>query len=257
MKPRSGFELRRQRRDRQVTVPFVAAVAGHRQHAAPVAADRLDAGGLPADVALAIDPHHVLGRHVAERARRLELFPRRRLVHAQARQVGRAARLHPSGSQRVGLAIGAVLEQHRSVARVFQLDGLRLLTLDRDRVRGDAHRLPVAAVAILVRVRGIGVVDVEVLGVLSEDRQPPRAVLVVADRHAGQHRFAAADDVPARRDQVHPVAQRRRRDHAMRIVGEDRPRADGAGSGHHPVVRADVARVSVEIDGPRRISRLP
>ena len=246
--PSSGIQFRWQRRDRQIAIPLVAAVTRHRQDAAPVTANWLDARRLPSDVAFPIDPHHVLRRHVAERAGRLEFFPRGRLIHPQAGQVGRAARLQPPRAQRVGLSVRAILEQHRSVAGVFQFDGGRLLAFNRDRVGADAHRFPVPLIAILVWIRWIRVVDVEVLGVLSEDRQPPGAVLVVPDRDARQYRLAAADDVPTRRHQVHPVAQRRRRNHAMRIVGQDGSRADRARSGHHPVVRADVARVGVEID---------
>ena len=171
-----------------------------------------------------------------------------RLVHAQAGEVRRAAGLEPTGAQRVRLAVRAIFMEHGSVPRVFQLHRFGLAAFHRDRIGDDAHRFPRAAIAVLVRIGGVGVVDVEIFGVLAEDRQAPRAVLVVANRDAGQDRLAAADHVPPGRNEVHPIAQRRRGDHAMRIVGHDRERAERARAGHHPVVRSDVARLGVEIE---------
>ena len=81
--------------DRQIARPLVAAVARHGDEPAPVRANRRDADRLPADVPELVGPDHVLAGDVAERARVAELFPRLRLVHAQAGEIRRAARLEP------------------------------------------------------------------------------------------------------------------------------------------------------------------
>ena len=64
-----------------------------------------------------------------------------------------------------------------------------------------------------------------VAGALARRFSPDYRVLTERSAAAAQDRLAAADDVPSRRNQVHPVAQRRRADHAVRIVREDRERA--------------------------------
>ena len=117
-----------------------------------------------------------------------------------------------AGAKRIGLAVRAILEEHRTVPRVLQLDGFGLVALHGNRVGDDAHRFPVAAVAIFVGVGGIGFVDVEIFRSPAEDGQAPRTVFVVADRYARQHRLAAADHVPAGRDEMHPIAERWRGD---------------------------------------------
>ncbi len=169
--------------------------------------DRRYRGGLVAGRAGHVGPHHVFRRDAAEAAGVAEFLPVLRLVHPQARQVRRAADLHPGRAQGVRLAVRLVLEEHRAVTRVLQLDRNGRFALDRDRVLEDPHVLPRVAIFVLVRVRGVGVVDVQVLAVGAENRQAPRAVFVVADRHAWQRRLAAADHVPAWADQMRPVAQ--------------------------------------------------
>ena len=47
-------------------------------------------------------------------------------------------------------------------------------------------------------------------------------MLVVPDRDAGQRRLAGTDHVPAGRDQMDPVAERRQQQRAVRVVGHDR-----------------------------------
>ncbi len=100
-----------------------------------------------------------------------------------------------------------IFEQDGAVPGVLQIDRDRRLALHRHRVLDDLHVLPGAAVAVLVGVRRVRVVDIQVFGVGSEDRQSPRAIFVVPDRNTWQHRLAAADDVPSRPDQMNPVAQ--------------------------------------------------
>ena len=212
----------RQRVDRQEAVPLVAPVAGHRHEPRPVGPQRRDGHRLVADVSLAIRPHHVFRRDAAERARLDELFPRPRLIHPQACEIRRRAGFHPRRPQRVRLVMFGVLFQNRAMPGELQIDRDRRLPLHRNGVLDHAHVFPRAAVPVLVRIGGVRLVDVEVLGVRSEDREAPCAELVVADRHAGKHRLAAADDVPPGRDEMHPVAQRRRTLGPMRIVHHHR-----------------------------------
>src|SRR5207237_8204805 len=58
------------------------------------------------------------------------------------------------------------------------------LAFDWDRVANGPHVLPAAAILVLVRVHRVRVVDVQVFVVGSEYGEPPRTVLVVADRDA-------------------------------------------------------------------------
>jgi hypothetical protein len=68
----------------------------------------------------------------------------------------------------------------------------------------------------------MSLINVQILGVDLKDRQSPGAEFVVADGHAGQRGFTAADHVPAGSHQMRKVAQRRRLQHSMRIIGHDR-----------------------------------
>ena len=253
VEPLVGVEHAGQGGDRQVAVPLVAAVPGHRHEPAVVGPDGGHAHRLVADVAVPVGPDHVLGRDAAVAARLDELLPGAGLVHAQAREVGGAAVVEPRRAQRVGLVVLAVLVEHGAVAGVLQLHVHRVLPLHRNAVLDDGHRLPAAQVPVLVRVLGVGVVDVEVLVVLPEDGQAPRAVLVVADRHPRQHRLAAPDDVPARRHQVHPVAQRRRALHPVGVVDHEREPRQGPAARDHPVVAADgLVVLALEVDLARQ-----
>src|SRR5207247_6635580 len=60
--------------------------------------------------------------------------------------------------------------------------------------------------------------------------------LVVAEGHAGQRRLAAPDHVPAGRDEVHPVPERRHLHAAMRVAGEERRALERPAAAHCPVV---------------------
>ena len=253
VEPLVGVEHARQGGDGQVAVPLVAAVPRHRHEPAVEGPDGRHPHRLVADVAVAVGPDHVLGRDAAVAARLDELLPRAGLVHAQAREVGGAAVVEPRRAQRVGLVVPAVLVEHGAVAGVLQLDVHRVPPLHGDAVLDDRHRLPAPEVPVLVRVVGVGVVDVEVLVVLPEDGQPPRAVLVVADGHPRQHRLAAPDDVPARRHQVHPVAQRRRALHPVGVVDHEGETGQGAAARDHPVVAADgLVVLPLEVDLARQ-----
>ena len=141
------------------------------------------------------------------------------------------------------------------MTRVFQLDGDRCLTFYRDCVLDNPHVFPCPAVLVLIRVGRIRIIDIQIFRIGSENRQSPRAVIVVTDRHAGKHRLAAADHVPARRDQVHPVAQRRRALRTVRIVHHHRITAPGQPAAHYPVVAADVLCALTELERRRLLRR--
>ena len=151
--------------------------------------------------------------------------------------------------------MGRIFGQHRPVPSELERDGHRRFALHGNRVRDHAHVLPGAVVLVLIRIRRVGVVHVEIFRVRPEDGQPPRAVLIVTDRNARQHRFASADHVPAWRDQMHPVAQRRGALVAMRIVHHQRIAALGPCAAHHPVVAADVLVPLAQLDGRRLLGR--
>ncbi len=236
-----------ERADGEIAFPFVAAVAGNGDEPAPVRPQRGDAYGLVADVAGAVRPHHIFGGDAAVAARILELLPTVRLVDAQAGEVGSGAGLAPGGAHGIGLVVRLVLVDHRAMARVFQLDRHRRLSLDWDGFADDRHDFPYAAVAVLVGIGGVGVVNVEVFAVGAEDGEAPGAEIVVADGDARQRGLAAADDVPPGRDQVHPVAQRGRLLHAVRVVHHHGEAAGGEFPADDPVVAADVLLPGAQI----------
>ena len=253
VEPLLGVDDAGQGGDRQKAVPLVAAVPRYRHETAVVRPDRGHAHRLVADVPVAVGPDHVLGRDPAVAARLDELFPGAGLVHAQAGEVGGGAVVQPGRAQRIRLVVLAILEEHRTVTGVLQLDVDRGLALHGDAVLDDGHRLPAAQVPILVRIRGIGVVHVEIFVVLPEDGQAPRPVLVVPDRHPRQHRLAAPDDVPPRRHQMDPVAERRRALRAVGVVDHERVARQGAAARDHPVVAADgLVVLPLEVDLARQ-----
>ncbi len=171
------------------------------------------------------------------------------LIHPQAGQVRRAADFHPGSAQGIRFVMLAIFVQHRTVPRVLELHLFRGLALDGNRLAKDAHLLPAAEIAVLARVLWIHVIHVQIFVVLAEDRQPPTAVLVVADGHARQDGLASADDVPSRRLQVNKIAQRRRGQRPMRViddVGKSRLRETAA---HHPVVGANLVGAVAARDG--------
>ncbi len=198
-------------------------------------------------------PHHVLARDVGVVARLPELLPRLRLVHAQGGEIRRAADLHPRGANGVRQVTLLVLVDDGPVARVLELGRVgRCAPRHRDLLGDDRHGFPLAPVAVLVGIVRVGLVDVEVLTVGAEDREPPGPVLVVADGDAREARLASTDDVPPRPHQVDPVAEGGRALGTVGIVGHHRIAALRAAPVHHPVVRSDVL-LHVVGDGSRRL----
>jgi hypothetical protein len=197
----------RQRVDGKEAAPLVPAIAGHRHEAGPVRSKWRHADRLIPDVALPVGPDHVLGRHAAVGTRIGEFRPGFRLIHSKTRQVRRAAGFEPSRPQRIRLVMRFVFQEDRPVPCVFQFGAHRRLALHRNRFGDDAHVFPCTAIPILIRIRRIRVVHVQVFRVGAEHGQSPRAEFVVPDRDARQYRLAAADDVPAWRDEVDPVPQ--------------------------------------------------
>ncbi len=179
------------RLDREIAVPLVAAVTGNGDEAAEVASNRRDRDRLIADRPRDICPHHVLRRDAAVAASFPELIPALRLID-----------LHPRSTKRVRLVMLLVFGQDRPVARELQVDTDRRFPFDLDGVLDHPHVFPRASVLVLIRVGWVRVVDVEILAIGAENRQPPCTDLVVPDRHAGQHRLTAADYVPSRGHQM-------------------------------------------------------
>ena len=130
----------------------------------------------------------------------------------------------------------AVLGQDRAVPGVLQLGRDGGLTLHGDRLAHHPEVLPLPLVAVAVRSRGVGLVDVEVFLIDGEDGESPRTLFVMPDRDPGQRRLAGADHVPARRDEVDPVAQRGKLDRPVGIIGQDRCTRERVVAGDHPVV---------------------
>ena len=56
------------------------------------------------------------------------------------------------------------------------------------------------------------------------------------DGNTGKGRLAAADDVPAGRRQMHPVAERRNLEVAVGIVGQEGETAPGEPAADRPIV---------------------
>ena len=235
-----GIEDVRLRLDRQIAVPFVTPVTGNRNQTAPRAANGCNPHSLPTDVSVAVGPGHVFAGDVAVVARLPELLPRLCLIHPEARQIGSTTDFHPSAAYCVSFVVFGVLIHHRSVTCVLEIDSLGRSPLDRDRFLNNRHALPVIAVAVLIRVLGVRLVDVKVLAISRENGEAPCAVPIVSDGNPWNLRFATANHIPARTNQVHPVPEGWRRLSAVRIVGHDRETVLRQVSTYHPVIAPDI-----------------
>ena len=121
---------------------------------------------------------------------------------------------------------------------VFQCDCDVVLALHRDRLVENPHILPFPLVPILLRVLRIGLIHIQVFGIGRKNRQPPRPLLVMPNRNTRQVGLATANHVPAGRNQMHPVAQRRRGNRAVRVVDHERLPGERFGAVHYPVITA-------------------
>src|SRR5262245_13247351 len=110
---------------------------------------------------------------------------------------------------------------HWAVPREFQCDGSGGLTLYRDGRILDPHRLPAAAEFVTGCIVRVSLVDIEVFLIDGENRESPRAALIVPNRYTRERRLASAYHVPTRRFQVHPVPKRRQLNRPVRVVGEN------------------------------------
>ncbi len=132
--------------------------------------------------------------------------------------------------------MGRILVDHRSVPGEGEFDVAGRAAFHLDGLTDDLHVLPAAAIAVLAWVGGVGLVDVEVFLIAGENRETEGDRLVVADGNPRQGGLTGADDIQARRAQLHDVAQRRNAQGPMGIVGQNRPTAGRARRGDHPVV---------------------
>ncbi len=230
----------RQFLDRQEAVPFITPIARHRHQPAPVRAIGRDAHRLIADIPAAVGPDHILCRAAAIAAGFDELFPCHRLIHAQAGEIGRPAGFQPGRADRISLVMRGVLKHHRAMAGEFQFDIAGRFAFHRNRLPDHLHRFPAGLVFVLQRIGGIDVIDIDVFAVGAEDGEAPGADAVVPDGNARQRRLARADHVPARRVQMHPIAQGRRFLHPVRIIHQKRIARHGELARHDPIVAADI-----------------
>ncbi|MNS93426.1 hypothetical protein D3C72_1276020 [compost metagenome] len=178
-----------------------------------------------------------------------EFIPVLRLVQTQAGQVGRGARIFQIGrAQRIRLAPHGVFVDDRAVTRELQLTHRGRLTPHGNGLVHLSHLFPAALIAVFVGVRGVGVVDVQVFFVAErKDRQAEGDAVVVAHRYARQRRFAGADHVPARRVQVHHVAQGRHGDRPVRVARQYGFAGVGMLAADGPVVAFIAGRQRIEI----------
>src|ERR1700723_2617386 len=91
--------------DGKRTIPFVPAIAGNGNQATPVRASRRCAHCLISNIALHVAPDHILSGRAAIVTRCLELLPRVRLIHPEARQIRCCTGIEPSRSDYVSFVV--------------------------------------------------------------------------------------------------------------------------------------------------------
>src|SRR6185369_3746379 len=90
----------------------------------------------------------------------------------------------------------------------------------------------------------------------TEDRETPADAAVVTNRNAGEHWLGCANYIPARRDEVHDVADARQANVAVRIVGQNDLPARSELPAHHPVVAAWRVLLRAEVQRGQRTAPL-
>src|SRR6185436_15466981 len=185
---------------------------------------------------------HVLARHLPAAHRALEVMPVARAAELKGSEVCRRARLLANHPDRDRAPARGIHRHDRAVVRVLEPNDFRLLALYPYGVDDRLDGLPPAVVAVAAR-RGNrfarrDLLDIHILLVHANNRQPERDAIVMADRHARARGLPGADDVPARTYEVRDIADGRMRDRAMWIVRENRLAASRLLSAHDPVVRS-------------------
>ncbi len=165
----------------QKTVPLVPSVARHRQEPVPVWPNRGQPRRLPPYVALDVGVDLVLPWGSPAVHRREEFVPVPGAHVLDAPQVGSHAGLEPRGSDREGDALLPIFVDYGSVARVLELNLQGVFALYAYELLLDLHQFPTPFVAVLGRVLGVGLVDVEVLLVYGEDGEAEDYTAVVPD----------------------------------------------------------------------------
>src|SRR5262249_23649742 len=131
-----------------------------------------------------------------------------------------------------------VLPKDRAMAREFQFDFDRRLPFHRYGfvLNGDTH--PSIRRLVLQRILRIEVLKIQILLIDAEDCESPRDVLIVAQSNSWQPRFARANHIPPRCDQMDDIAQRWQSNYSMRIIGQDRLASRCQLSRDRPVITA-------------------
>ena len=100
----------------------------------------------------------------------------------------------------------------------------------------DFHARPSASCLVELRIFWVQLLEKQILLINAKNREAPGNALVVSQSHAGESRLARADHIPTRRHQVHHVAQRGKRNSAVRIVSHDGTAGGSDPAGNGPVV---------------------
>ena len=274
--PAPGAVVLRRLVVRQPALPVVPGVPARRRRHAPDVVGRVSHGraacGLEADVALVIGRHHVLHRRVIVRQGREQRVHRFRLVGLQARQHRLVVGIERAPAQRqhvfaevqhVGMRFLGVA-QHGAVPRAAHLQGNIGLPFHADGFVAHREGRPALGRAVLRRVGGVDLLQVQVLHVRARVGEAPGHFVRAAqhhERHAGQgstHRVNGAHGSAVRRLacgrlQARKVPDGGCRQAQVRVVGQQRFATHGAGARQHPVVAALAlvgARIAGQLVGP-------
>ena len=131
------------------------------------------------------------------------------------------ARFKPTRAHREGTIFFFFEIDHRAMPREQEFGRDRCAASHQNGFFDRTHRLPCALIFVLHRVGRIGFIDIKVFLIDAKNGQTKRDGVVVADGNARQCRFAGANHIEPRRAQMRDVAQRRCRESAMRIVGQN------------------------------------
>ena len=256
---------------RQPALPVVARVPARRRRHAPNVvggiAQRHTACGLEADVALVVRSHHALHGRVVVRQPRKELIHALGLVGLEARQHGLVVIVQRAPAQRdhifaqvqhLGVRLLNVA-QHGAMARAAQLQQQVGLALDADGFVAHGELGPSVGRAVLRGIGGVDLLQIQVLHIGAGVGEAPGDLVGTAQHHKGQARQGGAYGINgaqgcavrrlARRGlQARKVPDGGGRQAQVRVVGQQRLAAHGAGARNHPVV-ATLALVGACVAG--------